>query len=213
MPVRYANGVTIHTDVIPDPRVYEVEMLEAAAYLDQVWIPLEEAKEVIVQDTKNRFDAEVDLNGIPWEPLNDDYLAWKIAQGKPADILKLSTEMYQYVIDPDNYDVAGGQLFFRTAEMPAYGVYHQTGLAERENPLPQRSFFGLSTKAEAEVTAIFERWADGAIRYVEPPTEIRGLGLTSYTGEPMSLGQLYMRGPYGHVFERGAFGRITGRAR
>jgi len=73
-------------------------------------------------------------------------------------ILKAAaTDENRFIIEAER-GVNNDSLYFTTAGMPPYWEWHQDGLPDREQPLPQRQFLGMSGEAELQVLEVFEEW-------------------------------------------------------
>lgn len=157
-----------------EPEVVEAELLKLENALGDWHEPMIEARAAIIHDTQRHFDLEEDPDGDPWEDLNDEYLARKLEQGYPADILHRTGAMEEIATSETPWLITEREILFNTGDLPYYGVYHQGAqsfkalrarLAQLGVPswkplkgLPQREFIGISDECADEIEAIFVSW-------------------------------------------------------
>jgi phage gpG-like protein len=177
----YGNWVPGHS---PDDAA--AVLMGVAGYLGAVQVPMEEAKLIAMEDTKERFDTETDPEGEPWEPLDANYQHYKVeVEGYPDMILQRTELLKDVATSAHAWLVIGPTLVFDPFVLPKddgfnYGQFHQTGGTGARKPrvakgpqfvggearlggVPARPFIGLSDEAVAKISAAFSLWADGAI--------------------------------------------------
>lgn len=106
--------------------------------------------EYLLLSHRDRFDAQTDPKGKPWQPLSKKYMASKRkrrSRGSGA-ILRLDG----YLRDLLRYDATAEGLLFGTDRI--YGATHQFG--DEKRGIPQREFLGISQKDEESIADILE---------------------------------------------------------
>lgn len=214
-----AFGGTITFDWVPDPEVVAAEIIQTAENLEDRSSPLALSRQIAIGDMRERFMTETSPGGDAWAPWADSYKPY--AEGINAGILRRSGALYGAATSEGAYPITADSVFFSTAGLPEYWIYHQTGAlrtagASREeaeahvefirslgsefvpggagtgiNVLPARPFVGLSFEAELQILEVFDQWFAGAV----------AIGATS-TGR---LGRRHaLRGPGGQFISREA---------
>lgn len=159
-----------------------MSMLDVAAGLENPLVPLAEAGEILQADIRQRFETETDPSENPWEPLSWRYIMWKPGQGqrpinprrRTGTTLKDTKDLMEAATSDDTILIRGDTLFYQLGLLPEYGIAHDTGLEERQNPLPQRQFIGLSEEAKDVIEVSFDQWFIGNINLY--PTSTGKLG-------------------------------------
>lgn len=184
------GSLELYGDWVPghSPEDAAAMMLNVAGYLAGYTLPLEEAKNIAMADTTERFDTETSPDGDDWAPLDKDYREYKVeVEGYPDNILQRSELLKDQA--PHGWMVIGPSLVYDPIVLPkddsgdepfSYGAFHQeggTGARKlktekgsqfaggevRLGGVPARPFIGLSDEAVAKISAVFEAWADGAV--------------------------------------------------
>jgi phage gpG-like protein len=147
------------------------------------------AREFLIEDMQDRFDREVDLNGVPWPPRNPQYLKQLNKTGyKGRKILQKDYHLIEAVTDRDSYKVTAKTLSINTRGWPVYWHAHNVGsTVGRGKKLPKREFLGMSEAIAFDLIEAFDDYVEGWLKVIWPKRS---------TGIPM---------------ERGALGRISKR--
>jgi len=163
----------------------QIDMM--ADQLASAELPMLAAREVVVDDMKYRFAAEVDLDFKKWKSRSPRTIKYYEDTGQSySTILRKNDDLYNAVTDRESYEVTGNDMFINTATWPVYWhILDQGGTAGRGVPIPQRQFVGVSDRAQFMIVDIFDEWMAGNIQIIRPGA----------SGIPMF---------------RGAFGRIAG---
>lgn len=152
----------------PDPDVLEAEIVNIANSFDDWSVPLEEAKQVMIEATRGYFDRQEDPYGNPWPELNDDYAASKERLGYPPDILVREDRLKPYATSEDAWfiDERTRSIYFNVAGLPKskkgfpYGAAHQSGTISEE----RRALFtqlGQGGLTAEQVNQLFEESGRG----------------------------------------------------
>ena len=174
----------IETEFVPDPIELAQSMIAVADGLEDRIGPMAAAGETLSADIRQHFETETDPSGTPWPELSDSYVygGFFRREGRPVTprqksgtTLKDTRELMDYASSPERVVVTNNTVFYRTGEMPQYGLAHESGLPDRQNPLPQRSFIGLSMEAAAVIEERFYEWFQGNIDLY--PTSTGKLGV------------------------------------
>lgn len=110
-----------------DPDEVARDLLKVSHYLDDTSLPLLAARRIAIQDTRDHFDQERDPDGQDWVPLSDAYLASKLAQGYPEDILHREGHLEDAATSEQAWLITENSLVFNSAVLPSYGLIHQDG--------------------------------------------------------------------------------------
>ncbi len=146
----------------PDPMVYAQSINNVADALMDRRVPLAAASEVLQEDIRERFETETDPYGNKWEPWAESYKNY--AQIFPnKGILHQTGALEEAATSSEAVEQTHDSVFYRTEHLPSFGLEHEAGNLDREPPLPQRSFLGLSDEARGVIMANFFEWFDGAI--------------------------------------------------
>jgi hypothetical protein len=145
---------------------------------------------------RERFETETDPSGEKWAPWSEQYRP--IAEAYPnIGILRQSGELYEAATSTEAIVVTSDTVFYQTPLLPHYGLAHEQGLPDRENPLPQRSFLGLSDESRLVIFGVFGEWFDRAIELYPTSTgkigmrhAIRGAGGLFVTRASVGRGRL-----------------------
>lgn len=189
----------------PDPREIEIEMLKMASRFDDWAVPLQAAREVMIESTRIHFETESDPYGDKWQPLDEDYRKSKVDRGKPDRILVLEGDLERAATSEQAWFVSQDAIFFDTSVLPPYGPIHQEGTTEGEKAaklqasiekpvsqftqqdfeniskgghglnIPQRMFVGAGVDDIAEIEEIFLQHMNRTIE--EPWRTIGGGGV------------------------------------
>lgn len=109
-------------------------LLKLAGYLEELTPPIRAAKQILKQDTQQRFDSQTTPNGENWTPLDPDYSVYKESLGHGGDpILTLSGRLRRQASSEDAWMVGADSIFFNFGAVPNYGVWHQGGVGDAEN--------------------------------------------------------------------------------
>lgn len=216
-PLSIGDEVEFHTLVEFDVEWHGTEsvaqgLFRVAESLERVQIPLNSAKWIAVEDTKETFQLRMDPERThEWQENRADWKERKSQQEMSTEPLHMTDTLRE--VAPHAWEVRGQQLVYNTDKLPKnkkgenYGVINHFGnedihpghqgtvnflKARGENPaaskysrLPPRRFIGLSEEAEASIIAAFEEWIDLGMQ------EFRGGGggrLEQFVGgEPRSF--------------------------
>lgn len=103
-----------------------VALFEMADWIEDTDTPLQQAKQIAIQDMADRFDNQVDPLGRPWEKLDRAYAKEKqLAVGFVDPILTRSTDLREAAIDQTAWFIEGDSIMFSTADLPDYWKFHQ----------------------------------------------------------------------------------------
>jgi len=159
----------------PDPVVFRDAILDVAEALEDRSTLLLAARQYIQDDIREHFQTESDPDGMPWEPWADSYVGY--AEEYPnVGILRQTNELYDEATSNRAFIISHDTVFYDSSVMPERGIWHQEGRANRTtkqgtpNPLPQRSFLGLSDESQALITLVAVDWFDRAIDLYETST-------------------------------------------
>lgn len=175
------SNVTFHWE--PDPALLGASMDAVAASLYERVIPLEAASEAMRADIMERFTTETDPEGNPWKELSDSYVygSWFNKTPPPFNMrrksgttLKDTGELMKAATSSQATVVTNDTVFYQTSALPSFGLAHESGLPEREHPLPQRAFLGLSAQSVTVIFGFFTEWFDESIKLF--PTKTGKLG-------------------------------------
>jgi hypothetical protein len=151
----------------PDPEVVEQELFRLANDIEDWGVPLTEARQAFIHDTRMHFQNEMDPYGRPWQALSDGYLKDKLALGFPDRILERDDTLRQAAISESAWLITEREVIFRVDELPFYGPYHQSGVTSgygiKTKTLPQRMFIGASEDAINTVEGIFIRYINAMV--------------------------------------------------
>lgn len=124
--------------------------------------PLATASEVLQADIAEHFETETAPDGTKWDDWAESYKP--VAEEYPnVGILRQSEGLYEAATSSEAIVITKDAVFYRTAALPHYGLGHESGIPERKNPLPQRSFLGMSDEAQMIVYGNFIDWFDDSI--------------------------------------------------
>src|SRR6266576_1425424 len=183
------GSLELYGDWVPghSPEDAAQVLLNVAGYLGAVQVPMEEARQIAIDDTKERFDTETAPDGEPWEDLEAGYRHYKVeVEGYPDMILQRTEILKDVAASAHAWLVIGPTLVFDPFVLPKdacfnYGAFHQkggTGTTSkaryvtgeefeggqvRLGGVPARPFIGLSDSAVAKIAETFSLWADGAV--------------------------------------------------
>ena len=172
----YGNWVParVHGDN-DDPYTAAARIMAVAGHLENTRLPLEDARQIAIRDTREHFDKEeAPPGGTPWEQLSDTppgkgYKTQKAEYAPDTKILELTGELADIAASEQTWIIIGETLVFDPMALPEYGPIHQKGRgAEVEfefggetyqsGAMPARPFIGLSREAILEIAATFEAW-------------------------------------------------------
>jgi phage gpG-like protein len=162
---------------IPDPRVLADSIDTVAFAFEDASEPLAAAGETVREGIKNRFETEIDPQGEMWQDWADTYVLWGTpgrknkggGVGGRGSKLKDTLDLMRAATSAEAILISNDTVFYRTGHLPEFGLAHETGLPGRTlkgghpNPLPQRSFLGLSDEDAAVITMYFTEWFEGNI--------------------------------------------------
>lgn len=156
----------------PDPAQLGASMEAVADSLYARVVPLEAASEAMQADIRERFETGTDPEGNPWKDWAPSYQPY--AAEHNTSILRQTDELMEAAASSEAQIVTNDTVFYQTGMLPHYGLAHESGLEERKNPLPQRSFLGLSEQSVAIIYGFFSEWFDASISLY--PTKTGKLG-------------------------------------
>lgn len=123
----------IYAEWHPDPEILSQEIIQIANNFEDWSVPMQDAKQLMIENTKILFEEQRDPNWIPWEPLNSDYADRKSKLGFPDEILVRSSAMKDYATSESAWFVSEDAIFFKAEGLPKdkdgypYGAAHQDG--------------------------------------------------------------------------------------
>lgn len=218
---QYVIGDTGYTFItaewVPEPKQIAQALVQFSEAIEDWAVPMEDAKYAVRDSVQRRFETQTDPYGVPWQELNPDYLQDKVAAGYDERILVRKGTMYAEAINSNNYtanSLSKSIEFDPTAFQEAfYAGWHQSGLPERTNPLPQRMFIGIDEEAAAEIATIFTEWLDFEWEqywhsYTVGESVVSSAGVPgTFSGAPsMRIGQFGVRGFVAGHFVKGTVG-------
>jgi hypothetical protein len=176
-----ALGGTIEFFFEPDPEILARKIMALSGYLENFIPPLEASREIAIADMQNHFDTESGPEGA-WAPLS----AETIKRWGEHPILNLTGAMEAAATSPSAYPIDGNDLFFSTAGLPFYAMYHESGrkgefhhaIAQMAKAggfklaagyeytgggMPPRPFIGISEAAQLQIIEIFDAWFEGGV--------------------------------------------------
>lgn len=136
----------------PEPPVIEYQLAKLEGYFLNPISLAEVLKAKAMNDMAERFEEEVDPDGIQWKELVE-----------PAEdqvgILRLTEDMYHAAISEDTWDATPAGVFFDTSKLPGYWQYHEQP-SGGEQRIPRRAFVGVSESYRASMIFTAEGWLD-----------------------------------------------------
>ena len=163
-------AITFHWE--PDPAVLGRTLSVQADMFMNPAIPLAASAGIIRADVRRSFETETDPSGDKWDDWSDSYTP--IAMNYPNEgILRQTGDLYRAATATTATLVTNDTVFYETGRLPHYGLAHESGLPDRKNPLPQRSFLGMSDESAAVVYGLFEEWFDDIIRLYPTPGGVK----------------------------------------
>ena len=127
---------------------------------------------LLVKRTKDRFEQEVDPDGVPWKPLNRKYAAQKAAEGHRTKILQRTGTLKDSIRKIQGTPT--GTLYTNTGAGVRIGVdedkvpyarYHQEGT----RAIPRRVFLGVGRLDVKAVDSLLRRKSKSLQRELEAP--------------------------------------------
>ena len=107
--------------------------------LDNMMIPMMEARAVAMRDMQDHFDKEEDPDGYEWYLLDPDYAKYKESIGGSDKILNLFGAMEKAATSQEAWIVTEHELLFDVTVLPLaadgvnYGILHQLGSEDQGN--------------------------------------------------------------------------------
>lgn len=135
----------------PDVPRINYQLLQIEEYLGNTQAFTEMAKEEAQIDMATRFETETDPDGIPWLSL---------AQPAPEQIgiLQLTGQMREDAISEEAWTATPVGLFFNTAALPDYWIYHEQPEGVGSQRITQRRFIGLDADTERKLENRADEW-------------------------------------------------------
>lgn len=158
----------------PDPAVFARRFYAVAGALENRVAPLVAASEEMQASIRERFETETDPQGNEWKPLSDRYIKnglrnppWT-TRSKKGTTLKDTFALMAKATSSKAIVITADSVFYETRALPNYGLAHEAGVPDRRigkvgNPLPKRSFLGMSDDAQTRVLGYFYEWFEEAI--------------------------------------------------
>lgn len=132
------------------------------------------AGEQLQASIRQSFETETSPDGVPWDEWSESYAP--IAEAYPNEgILKQSKALMEAASRADAVLVTNDTVFYKSEMLPSYGLEHETGMPDRQPPLPARPFIGLTEQAQMVIEGAFWEWFDGNIDLF--PTSTGKLGI------------------------------------
>lgn len=116
----------------PDPRQIEAELVKIANNFNDWTVPLQAAKESMIESTRIHFETETDPYGDKWPDLDPDYKDTKVSHGFPDQILVRTGELERSATSEQAWFVDQSAIWFNAGALPYYGPMHQEGTSEGE---------------------------------------------------------------------------------
>ena len=169
----------------PNPQVYANKHYTVANALDNTRaVPLQAASQEMQADIRERFDTKTDPEGNQWDEWSESYKAWFQPEINNIDGLMVRTgALREKASASEAMIVTNDTLFYQTEMLPSHGLAHESGLPDREHPLPQRAFLGFDDESTLKVFGLFSEWFDKSIQLwvtstgkIAPRHAIRGGG-------------------------------------
>lgn len=161
------------------PIVIGNNIQELGVGFDDMLAPMVATRQIAIDDMKQRFDTETDLEGMPWEKWSPNY-----RQGG-SQILRKTDDLYDSATSPTTFEVVGNDLFIQTGGLPEYWrIHNQGGEAGKGANIPKRSFLGISEEAGFAVIDIFDDWVARKIDIIIGPAT--GTAMARGTGGRIS---------------------------
>lgn len=114
-------------DWIPDLDVVATELLEVAGYLENIEKPLLLSRSILQHDIRMRFETKTDPDGNPWAEWSEGYAKWRENNSPGGGILHLTGELESVATGEGAFVVGEAGIFFNTAGLPEYWIWHQEG--------------------------------------------------------------------------------------
>lgn len=116
--------------------------------------------EVVFPAIREQLDTSGAHAGTPYEPLADEYGAWKELAYPGEPILRLTHDMERALFDPLSYRVTRDLLEYRPRDFKV--AYHQEGreAGAKGGYMPARPPVALSVGDVEEIETIFTDWLD-----------------------------------------------------
>lgn len=140
------------------PSKMRYELLQTEHYFEHTEALAELAKGEAQIDMATRFETETD-------PDNDRWAGLKRPAFNQIGILQLTGQMRHDAISDEAYIASPVGLFFNTAVLPDYWVYHEQpgNVGEFANRIAQRRFIGLDASTEQKIMNRADEWVAGGI--------------------------------------------------
>jgi phage gpG-like protein len=178
------------------PRVVANKIDKLDAGIRDMLFPMVATRQILMDDINDRFEREVDPDGIPWKKHNDEYTRYLEIKGYPGTILRKDHALIDWLNEPTTFPIRGNDLFVDTENAPPYWRIHDRGgVAGRGVTMPKRSYLGMSEAAAFNTIDVFDEWIGGLLQIVIGPA----------TGVAMERGEL------GRIKTRIGMGRPAGR--
>lgn len=157
---------------VPDPSVHADVFYQQASMFENPAVPLAAAAGAIRHDIRERFETETDPWGQRWDDWSKSYTP--VAMSYPNEgILRQSGDLFRAAISTQATIVSDDTIFYETGRLPHYGLAHEQGIPDREHPLPQRAFLGISEESAAVIFGIFEEWFEDIVRIYPSPEGLK----------------------------------------
>lgn len=155
----------------PDPRQIEAELVKIANNFNDWTVPLQAAKESMIESTRIHFETETDPYGDKWQALDRDYKHEKVDLGGfPDQILVREEALERAATSESAWFVDQSAIWFNAGALPFYGPIHQEGtsegkkaktLLEAENLLIRAHRTGDTSAITSEHEAALNKGAQG----------------------------------------------------
>lgn len=203
-----ALGGTIEFFWKPDPEILARKILTLKDYLENFKPPLEASRSIARADMQRHFDTETAPDGSAWAPLSPE----TINTYGEHPILDLTGLMKAAATSDTAFPIDANDLYFSTAGLPFYAMFHETGRGSRHaglyaemraqglalvegieeisgGAMPARPFIGISTEAQDLIIEVFDAWFEGGVSgfYVHGTGTVQTLGPGGF-GSGMTLG-------------------------
>lgn len=163
--IRNTSRVEVNVRWVNEKQV-RMQFAEAANKLDNIVLPLAVARQVIIDNVRQRFDQKNSPEGTTWPAWAKNYQP--AHDTNPASgMLEQEGTLRGKMLDPASYPIRGNALFLsRSAIETNYGEIHQRGSNRKNNRLPKRQFIetGETGLLQTSIYRIFQSFASDALR-------------------------------------------------
>lgn len=123
----------IIADWKPDPLAMEADIIKIADSFDNWAVPLQETRELLIEDTREHFKQERDPDGRKWIPLEAEYALEKQKAVGEMPILQREGRLYEAATSEEAWLITEDAVVFNPEVLPTndeghnYGAINQAG--------------------------------------------------------------------------------------